>query len=319
MRLLLALTVSLLVAPVHAQEYPNRPVRLIVAFPPGGAVDLTGRILGKHLGEALGQPVVIDNKPGAGGIIATEAAAKAKPDGYTLYLSDNSPFVINPLTYRMLPYDAVNDFLPISLIAYTTHVLVANAELVPANSLAEFVAFVKANPGKIDYASSGTGGAHHLSMELFKSAAGLEINHVPYKGGAPALQDVVGGRVHAMFSSISTFIPQRKSGRLKAYAVGSPKRSALVPDLATLSELGYPGVDAQSWFGVVGPKGIPNDVSDHLQRTFARVTQLPAFGEQLASTGLEPYPGTPEQFSALIRRDIDSFGPVIRRLNLRSD
>ena len=170
----------------QAQDYPNRPLRLIVSFPPGGAVDLTGRILGKHLQEVLGQPVVIDNKPGAGGIIASEAAAKAKPDGYTLYLSDNSPFAINPFTYKTLPYDPLNDFAPISLVALTTHVLVANAALVPANNLAEFVAFVKANPGRIDYASSGTGGAHHLSMELFKSAAGLEVNHIPYKGGAKA-------------------------------------------------------------------------------------------------------------------------------------
>jgi tripartite-type tricarboxylate transporter receptor subunit TctC len=318
MRVLLLCLVAL-VMPVQAQDYPNRPVRMIVAFPPGGAVDLTGRILGKHLQDALGQPVVIDNKPGAGGIIASEAAAKAKPDGYTLYLSDNSPFVINPLTYRSLPYDALNDFAPVSLIAYTTHVLVVNAELVPANNLAEFVAFVKANPGRVDYASSGTGGAHHLSMELFKSAAGLEMSHIPYKGGAPALQDVVGGRVHAMFSSISTFVPQRKTGKLKAFAVGSANRSAIVPDIPTLSELGYRGVDAQSWFGVVAPRDIPVEVNQHLQRAFATVTRLPAFAEQLASTGLEPYPGTPEQFRALIKRDIDSFGPVIRRLNLRSD
>ena len=316
---LLVLLLMVSVTSVWAQDYPNRPVRMIVAFPPGGAVDLTGRILGKHLQEALGQPVVIDNKPGAGGIIASEAAAKAKPDGYTLYLSDNSPFVINPLTYRSLPYDAVNDFAPVSLVAYTTHVLVANAELVAANSLAEFVAFVKANPGRVDYASSGTGGAHHLSMELFKSAAGLEMNHIPYKGGAPALQDVAGGRVHAMFSSISTFVPQRKSGKLKAFAIGSPNRSSIVPDIPTLSELGYRGVEAQSWFGVVAPREIPEPVSQHLQRAFARVTQLPAFAEQLASTGLEPYPGTAEQFRALIRRDIETFTPVIRRLNLRLD
>jgi tripartite-type tricarboxylate transporter receptor subunit TctC len=319
MRVVLVLIVLALAMPLQGQDYPNRPVRLIVAFPPGGAVDLTGRILGKHLQDVMGQPVVIDNKPGAGGIIASEAAAKARPDGYTLYLSDNSPFVINPLTYRSLPYDAVNDFAPISLVAYTTHVLVANAEKVPANSFAEFVAWVKANPGKVDYASSGTGGAHHLSMELFKSATGLELNHIPYKGGAPALQDVVAGRVHAMFSSISTFLPQRKSGRLKAFAVGSPARSALATDIPTLSELGYRGIDAQSWFGVVGPREIPQDVIQHLKKSFARVAQLPGFAEQLAATGLEPYPGGPEDFRAQIRKDIDNFTPVIRRLNLRLD
>jgi tripartite-type tricarboxylate transporter receptor subunit TctC len=309
----------LLTMSAHSQSYPSRPVRLIVAFPPGGAVDLTARIVGKHLQEVLGQPIVIDNKPGAGGIIATEAAAKAKPDGYTLYLSDNSPFVINPMTYRSLPYDAVNDFAPISILAITTHVLVANAELVPANHLAEFVAFVKANPGRVDYASSGTGGAHHLSMELFKAAAGLEINHVPYKGGAPALQDVAAGRVHVMFSSISTFLPQRKSGRLKAFAVGSPKRSALAPDVPTLSEQGYPGVDAQSWFGVVAPRDIPSEVSRQLQDAFLKVTSIPAFVEQLASTGLEPYPGNAEQFRTLIKKDLETFGPLIRKLNLKSD
>jgi tripartite-type tricarboxylate transporter receptor subunit TctC len=319
MRIFLVVVATLFSVSIQGQDYPNRPLRLIVAFPPGGAVDLTGRILGKHLQEVVGQPVVIDNKPGAGGIIASEAAAKSKPDGYTLYLSDNSPFAINPFTYKALPYDPLNDFAPISLVALTTHVLVANAALVPANNLAEFVAFVKANPGKVDYASSGTGGAHHLSMELFKAAAGLEINHIPYKGGAPALQDVASGQVHAMFSSLSTFLPQRKGGKLKAYAVGSATRSALAPEIATLTELGYPGVDARSWFGVVAPKDIPQEASEHLQRSFARVAQLPAFAEQLAATGLEPYPGNAEQFRTLIRRDFDSFGPLIRRLNLRAD
>ena len=313
------LCVLLLTFSAQAQQYPSRPVRLIVAFPPGGAVDLTARIVGKHLQEVLGQPIVIDNKPGAGGIIASEAAAKAKPDGYTLYLSDNSPFVINPMTYRSLPYDAASDFALISVVALTTHVLVANAELVPANNVAEFVAFVKANPGRIDYASSGTGGAHHLSMELFKAAAGLDMNHIPYKGGAPALQDVVGGRVHAMFSSISTFLPQRKSGKLKAFAVGSASRSALARDVPTLSEQGYAGVDAQSWFGVVAPRDIPADVSQLLQAAFLKVTQIPAFAEQLAATGLEPYPGTADQLRALVKKDIESLGPLIRRLNLKSD
>jgi tripartite-type tricarboxylate transporter receptor subunit TctC len=315
----ICLVAVLLTVSAHAQQYPSRPVRLIVAFPPGGAVDLTARIVGRHLQEVLGQPIVIDNKPGAGGIIASEAAAKATPDGYTLYLSDNSPFVINPLTYRSLPYDAVNDFALISVVAFTTHVLVANAERVPANNLAEFIAFVKANPGRIDYASSGTGGAHHLSMELFKAAAGLEMNHIPYKGGAPALNDVAAGQVHAMFSSISTFLPQRKTGRLKAFAVGSPKRSALAPDVPTLSEQGYPGVDAQSWFGVVAPRGIPADVSGHLQDALLKVTRIPAFAEQLASSGLEPYSGNAEQFRALMKKDMETLGPLIRKLNLKSN
>src|SRR4051812_26277774 len=187
---LLALSGSVL-----AQDYPDRPIRLIVAFPPGGAGDLTARIFGKYAQDLLGQPIVVDNKPGAGGVIATDAAAKARPDGYTLYLTDNAPFSINPFIYKNLPYDPARDFAPIGLVANTTLALVASSAIVPANNLSEFVAYVKANPGKLDFASSGAGGVHHLSMELFEATAGLRMNHIPYKGGAPALQDVITGRV----------------------------------------------------------------------------------------------------------------------------
>jgi tripartite-type tricarboxylate transporter receptor subunit TctC len=319
MRFIWACLLCVLAFPALAQDYPNRAIRMIVAFPPGGAVDLTGRLLAKHLQDGLGQSVIVDNKPGAGGIVATEAAAKAKPDGYTIYLTDNAPFSINPFTYKTLPYDASADFVPIGLVAHTTLGIVVSPALVPANNLSEFVAFAKAHPGRVDYASSGTGGFHHLSMELFKATAGLNLNHIPYKGGAPALQDVAGGRVHAMFSSLSTFLPFVKSGKVKVLAVGSAKRSPLAPDVPTVAELGYPGFETRAWFGVVGPRDLPREASERLQRELLKVTQLGLFGEQLAATGLEPFPAMAEEFRRVIRSDVEKYGPLLKSLNLRSD
>lgn len=310
---------SIAALPLWAQDYPNRPIRMVVAFPPGGAGDLTARILGKYLQEVLGQPLVVDNKPGAGGIIATETVAKARADGYTIYLTDNAPFSINPFTYKSLPYDPVKDFAPIGLVAITTLAIVANPALVPANNLQEFVAFAKSNPKTLDFASSGTGGVHHLSMELFKAAAGLQMNHIPYKGGAPALQEVMAGRVHVMFSSLSTFLPFKNSGKLKVFAVGGAKRTPMAPEIRTVAESGYPGFEARSWFGVVARPDIPKEASDRLQRDVLKVVQMPAFVEQLSATGLEPSSLGAAEFGEVIRQDAAKYGALIKTLNLQAN
>lgn len=317
--LLLACLSLLPTAPSWAQEFPNRPVRLIVSFPAGGSVDVLGRVLAQFLQEAWSHQVIVDNKAGAGGIIATEAAAKAPPDGYTLFLTIDGPMVINPFVYKTLPYDPIRDFVPVAPVASAPLAIVASPVLVNAGTLSEFVAYAKNNPGRIDYASSGIGGPHHLAMELFKSAAGIDLNHIPYKGGSPALQDVVAGRVAVMFSGVSTHLSYIKSGKLKVFAVGSAGRSALAPEVPTVAELGYPGFEAGSWFGIVAPKGSPRDAVERIQSEISRITRLASFREKLAAAGFEPLPGSAEDFRALIQRDYEKNSRLIRGLKIRAD
>lgn len=305
--------------PSAAQGYPNKPVRLIVSFPPGGFADLVGRAVAQSLQQQWGQPVLVDNRPGAAGILASELTARAAPDGYTLFLATDGPFVINPFIYKTLPYNPVADFVPAVLVAYTPMALVINPNLVKANTLAEFVSVAKSAPRTFDYASSGNGGPHHLTMEAFKAAAGIDLNHVPYKGGAPALQDVLSGQVPAMFSVVPTSLQHAKAGKLKILAVAALKRSPLVPDVPTIAESGYPGFEMGAWAGIVAPKGTPPAIIEKIQQDVLAIVREGRFAEKLAAAGAQPYPGTADEFVTVIRRDMDKNGKLIRSLNIKAE
>ena len=320
----LCLAAALWAPVVNAQQgtpqgYPNKPVRLIVSFPPGGFADLVGRTLAQSLQLQWGQPVLVDNRPGAGGILATDLTAKAAPDGYTLYLATDGPFVINPFIYKTLPYKPLVDFTPAALVAYTPMALVINPDLVKASTLGEFVTLAKTASKTLDYASSGNGGPHHLTMEAFKAAAGIDLNHVPYKGGAPALQDVLSGQVPVMFSVVSTSQPHAKAGKLKILAVAALKRSPLVPDVPTIAESGYPGFEMGAWAGIVAPRGTPQAVIDKIQVDVLKVVRESQFAEKLAGAGAQPFAGTADEFSALLRGDTERNGKLIRSLNIKPE
>ncbi len=304
-----------------AQGYPNKPVRLIVSFTPGGFADLVGRSIAQSLQQQWGQPVVVENRPGAAGILATELAAKAVPDGYTLYLATDGPFVINPFIYKTLPYHPLNDFVPVVLTAYVPFVLVTNPSLVKANTVQEFVTAAKAaiSTKSLDYASGGAGGPHHLTMEAFKATAGIDLNHIPYKGGVPALQDVLSGQVATMFSVIPTSLAHAKSGKLKILGIAASKRSPLVPDVPTIAESGYPGFEMGAWAGIVAPKGTPQAVVDKIQFDTLKIVRESQFSERLAAAGAEPLPGSADEFAALMRRDMEKNGKLIRTLNIKAD
>jgi tripartite-type tricarboxylate transporter receptor subunit TctC len=316
----IALCIGILAAlPSWAQEaYPNRPVRLIVSYPPGGVADLVARTLAGFLQEPLGQPVVIDNRPGGATIIATEAAAKARPDGYTLYLATDGPFVINPFIYEKLPYNPVADFVPISMVAEAPLALVASASL-NVSSVAEFIARAKASPKPLNYASIGTGSSQHLAMEQLRTAAGVAMNHVPYKGGALALNDVLSGQVEGMFVALSTAIPHYRSGKLKILAVGTAKRSILAADIPTVAETGYPGFEQTPWMAVVAPKGTPKPITARLEKEIQQVVRNPAFAEKVLATGNIPVPGTADDLQALVQSQQERYGRLIRTLNLRAE
>jgi len=310
-------------APALAQsDFPNRPVKLIVSFPPGGFADVAGRRLGEALQQIWKQPVIVDNRPGGAGIIAAQLTADSKADGYTLFLATDGPFVINPFIYKTLSYDPLNSFDLVSMVAYTPLVLIANASMVPPKDVQSFVRYAKAQQqsGKsLDYASSGTGGPHHLSMEEFKATTGTELHQIPYKGGAPALQDVVAGQVPVMFAALAAVLPQLKGGRIKVLGSGGPKRSVLAPDMPTIAEQGYPNFTAWSWAGVVAPKGTPPAVLMKIEADIGKVLADPKFAESLAPSGAEPYPGGPKEFVTFIKREQAKNAKLIKSLDIKLD
>ena len=309
-------------APSWAQSatgYPNKPVKLIVSFPPGGFADLVGRALAQSLSQIWGQPVVVDNRPGGASILATELAAKAPPDGYTLYLATDGPFVMNPFLYKTLPYDPIADFMPAALVAQTPFALVVNPDKVSAKTLPEFIAFARANPGKLDYSSGGAGGPHHLYMETFKGLAGLDFTHIPYKGGAPALQAVLAGEVAVAFAGVSTSLPHMRSGKLRVIANGASKRSPLAPDIPTIAESGYPGFESTAWAAIVAPKGTPQEIMDKIEADVLKVARDLQFGQKLVSVGAAPLPGTAAELRDLIRRDQQKHSKVIKDLNIKPE
>jgi tripartite-type tricarboxylate transporter receptor subunit TctC len=300
-----------------AQSYPARPVRMIVATAPGGGTDAIARIISARLSELLGQQFVVDNRAGGGGIIGTETVARSTPDGYTLLMAFVAAMAMNPALTRV-PYDPLKDFTPVSLIAGAQYVVTVHPS-VPARTLKDFVAYAKANPGKLNYASAGNGTPVHLAAELFKSVAGIDITHVPYKGGGPAGAAVLSGESQVIFGSVTATMPQIKAGKLFALAVTGAARLPAAPQLPTVAEQGYPGFEVTSWYGIVGPAHLPQSVVARLNGAISTALRAPDVREQLARQGMDPIGGTPAEFAAHLKREIARWSKVIKEAGIKSD
>lgn len=313
---LLALTGAPL---LHAQPtYPVRPIRLVVPMAAGGNGDIIARLIGQDLGSMLGQPVLIDNKPGAGGNIGADQVAKATADGYTLVLGAVGTHAINASLYQRMPYDIQRDFVPVTMMASVPNVLVVHPSL-PVKTVKELIAYGKANPGKLSFASSGAGSSIHLSGEMFKSMAGVDMSHVPYKGSAPALTDLIGGQVQLMFDNLPTSLPHIKSGKLRAIAVTSLTRSPSLPDVPTLAESGLPGFEAGSWFGILAPAGTPRNVVDLLNADIQKSLARGDMQKTLVERGFQPSVKGPEQFQQYIAQEIKKWQTVIKQSGATAD
>lgn len=298
--------------------YPERPIRLVVPFPPGGGVDIVGRLVGKRLSEALAQPVIIDNKPGAGAIIGTEFVAKSTPDGYTLLMGSASALTINQSLYKTLPYDPAANFVAVGLVANTPGVLAVNPK-VPATTLQELIRLAKASPGKMTYASSGNGNFQHLLAELFRAETGIDILHVPYKGSAPALADAVAGQVDMVFDVIPSAAPLIESGKLRGLAVSTARRSAVLPDVPTMDEAGVKGFDASSWYGVVAPAGTPQAIVDRLSAVIAEMARSPEMTADLLKVGAAPLGEPAAAFAAFLKSESARWAKLIKANNIAPD
>ncbi len=312
-----AFLASLLAGPAHAAIYPDKPVRLIVPFAPGGGVDGAARPLALGLAERLGQQVVVDNRGGAGGIIGMELAARAAPDGYTLLMT-TAGFTAMPGLHKQLPFDPVQDYAPVIVAVSGVYALAVNTSL-PVRSVQELIAYAKANPGKLTFASAGTGSTIHLAGELFKRSAGVELVHVPYKGAGPALTDLIAGQVQMMFGTALNVIPLAKAGKLRALAVTSAKRSTFVPELPTIAESGLRGYEVDGWYGLAAPAKTPRPIIEKLNADTKAALRSPELIERLRSQGLEPVGGTPEQAAALIRNDVARWTRVIREAGIKTE
>ena len=303
-------------APVAAQTYPTKPVRMVVPFPAGGATDIVGRLIAQKLTESWGQQVVVDNRGGAGGTIGSEIAAKSPPDGYTMLVGTSSTHAVAPSIYPKLGDDPARDFTPVTLIANATILLAVHPSL-PARSVRELVALAKKQPNALSFASSGNGGISHLVGEHFKSVAGVQMLHVPYKGDSPALVDLVSGQVHLMFGTAVSFLPYVKSGRLNALAVTSPKRSPIIPDAPTVAESGLPGFEALQWFGIFLPAGASKDVVAKVNGDVVKSLKMADIRERMASLGAEVVGSTPEQLAAFVRADTTKWARVVKQSGAR--
>jgi tripartite-type tricarboxylate transporter receptor subunit TctC len=310
------LAASLLSPPVQAATaFPNKPIRIIVAYTPAGTTDILARAIGQKMSETWGQPVIIDNRAGAAGNIGTEVAARATPDGHTLLMGTAGTHGINVSLYRKLSWHPVNDFAPVSLSAMVPNIMVVNNAL-PVKNVREFVAHVKANPGKLSYGSPGNGSTAHLSMELFKSMTGSTIVHIPYKGSAGVLTDVMGGQIAVTIDNMPPYIPQVKAGKIRALAVSTGKRSSAMPDLPTIAEAGVPGYEAGAWFGLLAPAGTPKPIVAQLSAESARIIKLPDVSKRVSELGADPVGSTPEQFAELIKTEIAKWAKVIKDANV---
>ena len=298
--------------------YPNKPIRLIVPFPAGGSVDVTSRALAQKLSEQLGQQVVIDNRPGAGGNIGMDAVAKSPADGYTLGMGALSTHAVNPALFAKMPYDAVKDFAPISLLVITPNVLVTNPVALPASDVAGIVAAAKLS-GKVNCASGSNGSAGHLACELFKLQTGAPVTHVPYKGGGPAMTDLLGGQVQMMFDNMASSLPQIKAGKLKAFAVTTPKRSALAPDLPTMAEAGIKDFDVFTWWGLFAPAGTPPELVKRLSVEVSKALAAPDLREKWLASGAEPAASTPDEFRAFIGKELTKYARIVKESGAKVD
>jgi tripartite-type tricarboxylate transporter receptor subunit TctC len=313
-----ALLASIGVTAAFAQGYPAKPIRIVIAQAPGSATDVVARVVGNRLSEGLGQPIVVEARPGAGGVVGTEAAARSAPDGYTLFMGNNSTHGSNPALYPKLPYDAVNDFAPIAFVASVPYVLVVDPSL-PVASLQELIALAKSRPGKLNYASAGNGSTHHFCGELLKSMAGLDIIHVPYKGSGPAIAGLLGGDVSLMFANVADIGSQIKSGKVRPLAVTTAKRAGMLPEVPTMAEAGLPEFEIQSWFGLLAPAGTPAAIVARLNEETAKVLGRADVKATLAAQGLEVAPGPPEQFAAYIKTEIARFTKIGKAAGIKAE
>ena len=311
---------ALALAPLVAlgQSFPAKPVKLVVPFPPGGSLDNIGRLLAQKLSDSWGQPVVVENRPGAGGNVGADAVAKSSPDGYTVVMGALSTHAVNPSLYPKMPYDAVKDFAPISLVAITPNVLVVNAAL-PVGSLKDLIAYAKANPGKVNFGSGSNGSAGHLAGELFKVETGTDVAHIPFKGGAPATQALLAGDTQFMFDNLANATAQLKGGKIKAIAVTTAQRSKLAPDLPTMAEAGMPGFDISTWFGILAPAGTPADVVAKWNAELVKALNAPDVREKMLAQGAEPAPTTPAEFASFIAKEREKYARIVKASGAKVD
>ncbi len=307
------------IAPLSAsaQKYPDKPIRFIVPFPPGGGNDILARVLAPKMSEALGQPVVIDNRPGAGGNIGTDLAAKAAPDGYTIVIASNQ-VTMNPALYAKLPFDIEKDFAPVALAASVPMVLAVNPT-VQASTVRELIALAKAEPGKLNYSTPGNGTPQHIAFEVLNHSAGIRITHVPYKGTGPAIADVIGGQVQATFGTLASLEQHVKAGKLRALAVATPKRSATMPTVPTVAESGVPGYDVSLWYSILAPAGTPAPIVARLSAEIAKALAGPDVRDRLVAQGFEISYLNPEQMNDLMKRDIDRWSKALKDVGIKLD
>jgi tripartite-type tricarboxylate transporter receptor subunit TctC len=306
----------LCLAPAHA-AYPDRPIRLIVPWAPGGSTDALARLVADKLTVSLGQPVIVENKPGASGNIGSELVAKSKPDGYTLLVGLGNTHVVNPAMYTNMTFKGVEDFTPIAMLGFVTTTMVVNPA-VPVSNVAEFIAYAKANPGKLAYASAGVGSSTHLDGAVFAKLAGIDMLHVPFKGGAPAMQETIAGRTQVQFSAANLTLPQVNAGKLKLLAVTGSKRAAILPNVPTVAET-LPGFDKGVWYGVFGPAGMPKELTNKLNAEINRLMNAPEQKKTLEDIGIEVSNETPDQFRATLQKEAEYYGKLIKDLNIQAE
>jgi tripartite-type tricarboxylate transporter receptor subunit TctC len=316
-RILLVLLCAFAI-PALAQPYPAKPVRVIVPYPPGGGNDTLGRLFAAKLGERMGQPFVVENRPGAGTMIGTEAAAKSPPDGYTILLSSIATHALSPNLYARVPYDPIKDFAPITLLGVAPTVMVVNKDLAAA-SLAEFISLAKSKPGNFTYASGGNGTPPHINGEVFKALAGVDLLHVPYKGGGPALADLVAGRVHVMLDTAASAMPHVRGARLRALAISAPQRSAEYPELPTFAEAGLPQYETNAWYSMHAPAGTPPDVVRRLNAELVAILKDPDILARFKQLSTEPVGNSPDEFAAFVRAELEKYARIIKAANIRLD
>jgi tripartite-type tricarboxylate transporter receptor subunit TctC len=300
-----------------AQAYPSRPIRIVIGFPPGGAIDTIARVMAPKMAADLGQPVVVENKGGAGGVIGMQSVARADPDGYTLFMGTMGNFSITPALVKDLPYNVQKDFVPVTQVASTGFVLYVNPKL-PVKTVSELVAYAKANPQSVNFASSGNGGLPHMAGEMFNAAAGVKMTHVPYKGSAPSVNDVVGGQAQLTFEAVAIGLPQVKSDRLRALATTGTQRMAVLPDIPTVAET-LPGFQVKNWFGIAVPAGTPADRIGRLQKSVADALRQPDVAKTLAGLGVDPVGDMPAQFGAYIKSETDRWQKLINESGIKAD